>query len=274
MAKQQKRHQFNNNNPKSKKNPNFSEFASLVKALFQILQCIHHIGLLKGHIRDQSFPDSITRKISDLNNFLKPGQRNAQIDRAIDQVNKTWTNNIIQKMIAHYESCLSKLKAQVTLAKSLKSLDFDRAFSNAIKWGKQNFRHKLLNSTLTAFESFVRSIKSRSPGTSSVFPISLVPSTSINHSPSPSSSTSSSIPSPQPGPSCPSPPPMTYTFRLHPVHLHLLFKLDPHVFPHPLSLALSSQSLPPPPTPAHSTRRPGRSYSDALRSPLKVQKKD
>ena len=147
MAKQQKRRQFNNNNSKSKKNPNFAEFATTVKALFQILQCLHHIGLLKGHIRDQSFPDSITRKINDLNNFLKPGQRNTQIDRAIDQVNKNWANNIIQEMIAHYESCLTKLKAQAILAKSVKSLDFDRAFSNAIKWGKQ----KLFNSTLTAF---------------------------------------------------------------------------------------------------------------------------
>ena len=272
MAKQQKRHQFNNNNPKSKKNPNFSEFASLVKALFQILQCIHHIGLLKGHIRDQSFPDSITRKISDLNNFLKPGQRNAQIDRAIDQVNKTWANNIIQEMIAHYESCLLKLKAQVTLAKSSKSLDFDRAFSNAVKWGKQNFRHKLLNSTLTTFESFVRSIKSRCPGTSSVFPISLVPSTPIIHSPTPSSSTSSSTPSPQPEPSCPSPPPM-----LTPSTPPRTSPPSPHAGPSRLSPSPqpgpSSQSLPSPPTQAHSPRRPGRSYSDALRSPPKIQKK-
>ncbi len=259
MAKQQKNRHFNSNNSKSKKNPNFSEFASLVKALFQILQCIHHIGLLKGHIRDQSFPDSITRKISDLNNFLKPGQRNAQIDRAIDQVNKTWANNIIKEMIVHYESCLSKLKAQVTLAMSSKSLDFDRAFSNAIKWGKQNFRHKLLNSTLTTFESIVRSIKSNRPGTSSVFPISLVPSTSTIHSPSPSSCTSSSTPSPQPEPTCPSPPKLTPS-------------TPPCISP-PSPQAGPSRCSPPPspPTPVQSPRGPGRSYSDALRSPPKTK---
>ena len=173
-------------------------------------------------------------------------------------------------MIAHYESCLTKLKAQVILSKSSKSLDFDRAFSNAIKWGKKNFRHKLLNSTLTAFESFVRSIKSRCPGTSSVFPISLVPSSSINHSPSPSSSTSSTTPSPQPEPSCPSPPP-----RLTPSAPPRTS--PPSVQAGPSCLSPSPQpgpsSLSPPQTPAHSPRRPGRSYSDVLRSPLKVQNK-
>lgn len=263
MAKHQKRRQFGNRRPSNSQilpNPAFSEFSSTVKALWHILQCLHHLGLLKGHLRDQTFPNSILKKITDLNSFLKPGQRNSQFDRAIDQANRTWALNVIQEMIAHYESCLVQLKAQITLAKLSKNLDFDRAFSNAIKWGKQNFRHKLEKSTLTTFESFVRSINSSHSitHTPSVFPTTPVaPSTSFDpsppQSPPPQPNHSSPLPSSlidlRPGPSAPSPAPL------------------PNPPSHPLAAQPAPSSHPSQPSPSHPTHASDRSYSDALKSP-------
>ena len=65
-------------NFRNKKNRNKqpdSAFAGLVKLLYGVLQCIHHIRLLEENLVNSTLPKAMRNKVEGLNSFIKPAQK-------------------------------------------------------------------------------------------------------------------------------------------------------------------------------------------------------
>ena len=61
-----------------------SAFAGLVKLLYGVLQCIHHIGILEENLVNLSLPKGLEKKVKELNSFIKPAHSN--LDITFDQI--------------------------------------------------------------------------------------------------------------------------------------------------------------------------------------------
>ena len=56
-----------------------SAFAGLVKLLYGVLHCIHHIAILEENMANSSLPKALEKKVNDLNSFIKPARSNLDI---------------------------------------------------------------------------------------------------------------------------------------------------------------------------------------------------
>ena len=131
---------FDNPPPNSSKTKNRfdqsdSAFARLVKLLYGVLQCIHHIGILEENLVNSSLPKGLEKKVKALNSFIKPARSNLDITFDLNPTNQNWATQTMNVLIKHYAKRLKTLKSKIISAMLSKNIDFDRAQMTAIKWG-------------------------------------------------------------------------------------------------------------------------------------------
>ena len=143
-----------------------SAFPGLVKLLYGVLQCIHHIGIMEENLVNSSLPKALERKVEELNSFIKPARPNLDISFDLKLTNQNWATEIMDVLIKHYAPCLKNLKSKIISAMSSKNLDFDRAQITAIKWGRKNYKTKLTESSLSEFSRFLSDLTPKTSGNS------------------------------------------------------------------------------------------------------------
>jgi len=144
-----------------------SAFPGLVKLLYGVLQCIHHIRILEDNLASTSLPKALAKKVEELNSFIKPARPSLDVTFDLNLTNINWAKETLNVLIKHYGNSLKKLKSKILSALSIsKSLDFDRALINAIKWGRKNYKSKLTDSTLSEFNIFLSDFLPKKPGNS------------------------------------------------------------------------------------------------------------
>ena len=97
-------------------------------------------------------------KLSELNNFIRPAQSNSNLIKQINQVNKQWTHSISETLSKHYEERLETLKKQLE-ALQFSTYNLEQAKSVALRWARKNFRSKLQNETILAFQSILNTFR-------------------------------------------------------------------------------------------------------------------
>ena len=128
----------------------------LVKLLYGVLQCIHHIGILEENLVNSSLPKGLEKKVKELNSFIKPARSNLDITFDLNLTNQNWATQTMNVLIKHYANCLKTLKSKIISAMSSKNLDFDRAQITA----------KLTKSSLSEFSHFLSDPTPKTSGNS------------------------------------------------------------------------------------------------------------
>ena len=136
-----------------------SAFAGLVKLLYGVLQCIHHIAFLEENLANSSLPKAPEKKVN-------PARSNLDITFDLNLTNQNWANQTMDVLVKHYANCLKLLKSKNISAMSSKNLDFDRAQMTAIKWGRKKYKTKLTESSVSEFYKFLSDLNPQKSGNS------------------------------------------------------------------------------------------------------------
>ena len=103
---------------KSRFDQSDSAFPGLVKLLYGVLQCIHHIGILEENLVNSSLPKGLEKKVKELNSFIKPTCSNLDITFDLKLTNQNWATQTMNVLIKHYANCLKNLKSKIISAMS------------------------------------------------------------------------------------------------------------------------------------------------------------
>jgi len=132
--------------------------SSTGKAFYQILQLLHHIGIVKEQALG-NLPKSFSKKTDHLNTFVRPARPDDNVKRQIRATNLAWASDMGNVLLNHYQTTLNIITE--TLSKSSLSKDnFLAAKETAIRWGKRNFGNKLQYSTVIKFGNFISNLNS------------------------------------------------------------------------------------------------------------------
>jgi hypothetical protein len=229
-----------------------SAFPGLVKLMYGVLQCIHHIGFLEDSLAHMSLPKALIKKVEELNSFIKPARSTLDVTFDLNLTNQNWANQTMNVLIKHYINVLKNLKSEIiSVLSSSKGLDFDRAQINAIKWGRQNYKSKLTETTLSEFSNFISNLLPKKSGNG------LGGSCQKTATPLKSGqkrTRSPQVNTPSKRPDLKATPPTAKGSKA------------PHL--KPLTTSPLTQSFPSnKSTPTNRTSQPGVSFSDALKSP-------
>ena len=129
-----------------------SAFAGLVKLLYGVLQCIHHIAILEENLANSSLPKASEKKVNDLNLFIKPARSHLDITFDLNLTNKNWANQTMNVLVKHYANCLKLLKSKIISVRSSENLDFNR---------EKNYKTKLTESSVFEFYNFLSDLNPR-----------------------------------------------------------------------------------------------------------------
>ena len=128
------------------------------KAFYQVLQLLHHIGVVK----EQSvgnLPKSFAKKTDHLNAFVRPARPDNSIKRQIQATNLAWATDIGRVLLSHYQTTLKNI-TQTLANSSISKENFLAARQTALQWGKRNFGNKLHSSTLITFGNIISNLNS------------------------------------------------------------------------------------------------------------------
>ena len=120
---------------------------SPVKLLFQIIQVLHHLSMSQDGKKTKAF----SRKIKELNRFIRPALPHPQVIQQIQEVNNAWAINIAKTLSTHYQDQLNTLKSLIPNYNFSES-EWSSIKSKSIQWAKRNFGRKLQTSTLHSFD--------------------------------------------------------------------------------------------------------------------------
>ena len=120
---------------------------SIVKAIFQVYQCLHHLSLLRRDAEtDGAGP--FERKASELDRFLKPAMPNRFVFGEIKKCNRAWAKSMTQVLMKHYLTEIEVLKGRIS-GYQLDVLAINQALNLAKSWALRNFGRKFQPSVFT-----------------------------------------------------------------------------------------------------------------------------
>lgn len=128
---------------------------SPVKILFQMVQCLHHLSLLRAGAGNAL--KAFDRKVQELNRFIRPAMPNKYMAKKIETVNKGWATQMTQTLITHYEAELDFLHGSVS-GLNLDKLATTENSNAAKKWAWRNYGKKLQKKTLDDFDQIINGI--------------------------------------------------------------------------------------------------------------------
>ena len=123
-----------------------------IRAFFTLIQCIHHISILKKQVAGQ-VTQAFSRKQKHLNDFIKPAFSGPKIKREIDEINKSWVTNISSKLVEHYESSIEIILSKISEL-SLSPPDQSKSMTIALQQARSHFGKKLQASTVKTFQNY------------------------------------------------------------------------------------------------------------------------
>ena len=125
-----------------------------------------NVYILEENLVNSSLPKELEKKVKELKSFIKPARSNLDITFDLKLTNQNWETQTMNVLIKHYANCLNNLKSKIISAMSSKDLDFDRAQITAMKWGRQNYKTKLTESSLSEFSQFLSDFTPKRSGNS------------------------------------------------------------------------------------------------------------
>lgn len=136
---------------------NDPQFSILVKTLFGIVQCFHHIFILEGQLANGQHTTAFINKVKDLNNFVRPACSNANVKASIERVNESWAREIGRTLLEHYRVTSFELKhtAERLISSGLDGL---KAKNIATSWAQRNYRKKLNKTVMDQFNVEINSL--------------------------------------------------------------------------------------------------------------------
>lgn len=130
---------------------------SPVKIIFQVIQCLHHLSLLSDQGAAGSSRQAFSRKVKELNSFIRPAIPNSDVIQSIQQVNRTWATSVVQVLVNHYRTQLDFLRGSLSGWK-MSSADRVLYRNKALQWARQNFGKKLKNDTIQALDNLLADV--------------------------------------------------------------------------------------------------------------------
>ena len=139
--------------------PTLKEEEPFVKVFFQVLQCLHHLAILT--LQQQGQPAfTFKRKVSELDNFIRPAMKTSTVDANIRSLNRTWLSQVTQALINHYQTTLQE-KLTTIRSKSLSPPAIDRIISHALSWARRSYGKRLTPAVVTKFYQTINETKAR-----------------------------------------------------------------------------------------------------------------
>ena len=129
-------------------------FTILPKLLYGILQALHHLYILETEKGKGRSSPAFSRKLNDLDRFVKPAQKNDGIIDKIKRINRLWLSNVTDSLASHYSECISA-KFDILKTHEPCSSDIHKAMDIAKKWGMKNLGRKLNSAVIKKFERMV-----------------------------------------------------------------------------------------------------------------------
>ena len=130
------------------------ELKSLIKTLYQILQCLHH---QRNFNKGNAGPKSFRKKQADLKKFLRPAQANQQFREAYEAQVNTFMQGTLHTIKDHYKGRLESLRLELQLKNKSK---LNQAIEVALRWGNRNFGNNLSTLTIEEFRTTVAAYSS------------------------------------------------------------------------------------------------------------------
>ena len=126
------------------------------KILFQILQAIHHLSILRGS--DGSTNDNVyMNKVTELDRWQKVASSvdNPGFTKQMHEINLKYRNSVIEANIAHYEYII-QFKLGCLSALNLTKLVMIQSLETAQNWGKKAFKKKFRQADFKKVENLAK----------------------------------------------------------------------------------------------------------------------
>ena len=130
--------------------------ANLTKLLFQLLQMIHHIPIMRTQA-EGSPVNAFLHNIAELERFIRPARPNSDVIKRIQTLNRSWAKQVGVIVHNHY---LTNLNSIISTLKTTRASndEMSRARYTALSWARDNFGRKLQNSTVSEFGTILRNL--------------------------------------------------------------------------------------------------------------------
>ena len=128
-----------------------------VKIIFQILQCLHHLVMLKDDANTAGPREAFFQKAKELDRFVRPAMPTPDLADKIESINLAQAFEIRSILVTHYRTQLDFLSGSLT-PWNLSATDCAQAKLKAKEWAKRNFGRKLKPQTLSEFDRRVQQI--------------------------------------------------------------------------------------------------------------------
>ncbi|XP_050405704.1 uncharacterized protein LOC126821338 [Patella vulgata] len=132
------------------------ENAGVVKAFFQVLQCLHHLTIMES--QENGTPTrSFTWKIQDLNKFVKPAMKTPTIATTIETLNLKWAKDVASSLSTHYRAMLAE-KLEYLKSRHFSKDAVQEYSSHALAWAKKSYGKRLQDSVKTEFHRLLSTV--------------------------------------------------------------------------------------------------------------------
>ena len=129
---------------------------SVVKLLYQVLQCLHHLAQLPNGAGKAA--PAFERKAKELGRFIRPAiPGDKYVQKKIKETNEKWAQEQTKNLINHYTHQIDEVRGQLWAANISKN-DLNQSKGIAMSWAHRNFGKKLAKQTISKFSQIVDQI--------------------------------------------------------------------------------------------------------------------
>ena len=123
--------------------------ANLTKLLFQLLQIIHHISIMRKQA-EGSPVNAFLHKVAESTHVIRPARPNSDVIKRIQTLNRSWAKQVGVIVHNHY---LTNQNSTISTLRTIRASkdEMSRARYTALSWARDNFGRKLQNSTVSEF---------------------------------------------------------------------------------------------------------------------------
>ena len=130
--------------------------ANLTKLLFQLLQMIHHISIIRTQA-EGSPVNAFLYKIAELDRFTRSARPNSDVIKRMQTLNRSWAKQVGMIVHNHYLTNLNSIISTLKTTRASKD-EMSRARYTALSWARDNFGRKLQNYTVSEFGTILRNL--------------------------------------------------------------------------------------------------------------------
>ena len=145
------------------------DFQILTRFYYQLIQFIHHYAIAQKQVQQQQFwTKAFSKKIQDLNKFVKPAKPNQAIKTNIQNINEKWAQDTNQALKQHYETQIEENLKQIRQS-ALPQNKRQEAKETALNWARKRFKRKLTLDTIKLVNQTIQTNQFGSQNTTRTF---------------------------------------------------------------------------------------------------------